>query len=333
MVRAGLSRPRGQHGATDLARCADRLMPGRRVVAYQPLHRSQGRLGLRRRHHGLHPVLCDLDGLAQSRPRAHADDHPREQLHAVDGQLRWLLHRRHARLGLCGLHHHQSPVDVCAADAGLGVLYRRARGHDGDPHEAADDQHRAAALPFRHRGGRNPARAACQKLAGSARRQGTRSRRAHCGDRQALGGGAVGDQPESRTLFKRGPSDRSAEVAPRQSLRSLGRPHRGLFLGFHLSRRRRHHRHAGLRDHVGLGHVVLGGGRANPPGERRHRRCGVRRHRAVDALVRRLLHGGGRAVKLCADVAHGIERIQRFATNVLLPLRSLPAKPSASRRR
>src|SRR5690349_9219966 len=47
----------------------------------------------------------------------------------------------------------QSPVDVCAAHAGLGVLYRRAGGHDGHPHEAADDQYRAAALPFRHRGG------------------------------------------------------------------------------------------------------------------------------------------------------------------------------------
>jgi hypothetical protein len=37
--------------------------------------------------------------------------------------------------------------------SGLGVLHRRARGHDGHPHEAADDQYRAAALPFRHRGG------------------------------------------------------------------------------------------------------------------------------------------------------------------------------------
>src|SRR5438445_3456693 len=36
---------------------------------------------------------------------------------------------------------------------GLGVLYRRARGHNGHPHEAADDQYRPAALPVRHRGG------------------------------------------------------------------------------------------------------------------------------------------------------------------------------------
>jgi hypothetical protein len=59
-----------QHGATDLARRADGLMPESRVVADQPLHRSQGRLGLRRRHHGQHLVLCDLDELAQSRPCA-----------------------------------------------------------------------------------------------------------------------------------------------------------------------------------------------------------------------------------------------------------------------
>ncbi len=106
---------------------------------------------------------------------------------------------------------------------------------------------------------------------GSARGQGTGFRRAHCRDRQVLGGGAVDDQREPRTLFERGPSDGPAEVAARQSLRSLVGPHRGLFLGFHISRRRRHHRHAGLRDHVRLGHVVLGGGRAGPPDERRHR--------------------------------------------------------------
>ena len=332
VVPAGVSRPRRQHGATDLARGADRLMPGSRAVADQSLHRSQGRLGLRRRHHGQHLVLCDLDELAQSRPRAHADDHPREQLHAVDGQLRRLFHRRHPGLGLCGLHHRQSPADVRAADAGLGVLHRRARGHDGHPHEAADDQYRAAALPVRHRGGRDLARAACQKLAGSARGQGTRSRRAHCRDRQGLGRRAVDDEREPRTLFQRGPADGPAEVAPRQSLRSLVGPHRGLFLGFHISRRRRHHRHAGLRDHARLGHVVLGCGRAGPPDERRHRRCGLRGNRAVDALVRRVLHGGRGTVELCAELAHGIERVPRSRTHALLALGGCERSEAASRR-
>src|ERR1700751_2752538 len=88
-----------------------------------------------------------------------------------------------------------------------------------------------------------------------------------------------------------------AEVLPRQPLRSLVGPHRSLLLGFHISRRRRHHGYAGLRDHVRLGHVVLGCGRAGPADERRHRSCGLRRHRAVDPLVRRVLHGGRRTIE------------------------------------
>ncbi len=77
-----------------------------------------------------------------------------------------------------------------------------------------------------------------------------------------------------------------------------------LFLGFHISRRRRHHRHAGLRDHVRLGHVVLGCGRTDPPGQWRYRRDGLRCHRAVDALVRRVLHGSCGTAELCAELAH-----------------------------
>jgi hypothetical protein len=117
------------------------------------------------------------------------------------------------------------------------------------------------------------------------------------------------NQRELRTLFQRGSTDGLAEVAPRQSLRNLVGPHRSLFLGFHISRRRRHHGYAGLRDHVRLGHVVLGCGRAGPPDERRHRTCRLRRHRAVDALVRRVLHGIGRTIEFCAELAHGIERV------------------------
>ena len=100
-----------------------------------------------------------------------------------------------------------------------------------------------------------------------------------------------------------------AEVASRQSLRSLVGPHGRLFLGFHLSRRRRHHRNASLRDHVRLRNVVLGCGRAGPPDERRHRRCGLRRHRAVDALVRRVLYGSRRTDEFCADVARSTQRV------------------------
>ena len=45
----------------------------------------------------------------------------------------------------------------------------------------------------------------------------------------------------------------------------------------------------------------------------------LRRPRAVDALVRRVLHGGGRAVELCAELAHGRERVPRSRADVLLP--------------
>jgi hypothetical protein len=71
----------------------------------------------------------------------------------------------------------------------------------------------------------------------------------------------------------------------------------------------RHHRHAGLRDHVRLGHVVLRRGRTDPPEQWRHRRHGLRRHRAVDALVRRVLHGDIGAAEFCAELANGIDRI------------------------
>jgi hypothetical protein len=66
--------------------------------------------------------------------------------------------------------------------------------------------------------------------------------------------------------------------------------------------------------------TLLGGGRAGPPGEWRHRRCGLRRHRAMDALVRRILHGGRRTVELCAELAHGIKRVPRPWANALLAL-------------
>jgi uncharacterized oligopeptide transporter (OPT) family protein len=39
----------------------------------------------------------------------------------------------------------------------------------------------------------------------------------------------------------------------------------------------------------------------------RHRRRGLRCHRAVDALVRRVLHGGRGTAEFCLDVAHGVK--------------------------
>jgi len=73
-----------------------------------------------------------------------------------------------------------------------------------------------------------------------------------------------------------------------------GPAHRVLFLGFHLSRRRCHHRDAGLRDHVGLGHLCwLWSCRSSRPNGVIE---GVGFAAIVQwsALVRRVLHGDGR---------------------------------------
>ena len=48
-------------------------------------------------------------------------------------------------------------------------------------------------------------------------------------------------------------------------------------------------------------------------------RCGLRRDRAVDALVRRVLHGDRGTVEFCAKLAHGTERVPRSRTNARLP--------------
>ena len=50
--------------------------------------------------------------LLRIRRRALADDDPREQLHAVDGELGGLLDRRDARLGVRRVHAHQPDHDV-----------------------------------------------------------------------------------------------------------------------------------------------------------------------------------------------------------------------------
>ena len=58
----------------------------------------KSRLGIRRGHHRLHPLLRDLDRAVQGRLGRIANDHPGKQLHAIDGQFGGLLDRRHAHL-------------------------------------------------------------------------------------------------------------------------------------------------------------------------------------------------------------------------------------------
>ena len=67
VIPTGLPWSWGQHGPIDRARHSDGLLLRNRVAPGQPLYRAQGRLGLWRRHHRQHLVVCDLDKPAQIR--------------------------------------------------------------------------------------------------------------------------------------------------------------------------------------------------------------------------------------------------------------------------
>ncbi len=122
---------------------------GRRALADQHLYRSQGRLGVRRRHHGLYSLLRHLDRLLQNETGQIADDHPREQLHAVDRQRRGIFHRRNPGLRVRRVYHAQRSNTSAWLDAGMGLLHRHTRRDHGGADEAADDQCRAAPIPQR----------------------------------------------------------------------------------------------------------------------------------------------------------------------------------------
>ena len=104
--------------------------------------------------------------------RAHAHDHPREQLHAVHRQLGGLSDGRHAHLGDRGVHAHHRPAPCLLDAARLGVLPGGPRGDHGHADEAPDDQRRAAPLPQRHRGGRDAARASFASATRACARRG-----------------------------------------------------------------------------------------------------------------------------------------------------------------
>ena len=62
---------KGLHGRGDSMRqltwraVLDGFAAGGRAFPDEPVHRAQGRLGIRRGHHGMHPLLCDLDRTLQ----------------------------------------------------------------------------------------------------------------------------------------------------------------------------------------------------------------------------------------------------------------------------
>ena len=85
----------------------------------------------------------------------------------------------------------------------LGLLSRRARRDHGDPDEAADDQHRAASLPQRHRRRRDAARAPLRRGQGHALGQGPGLGRAARARRQVLGRRPRAREREARAVHDR----------------------------------------------------------------------------------------------------------------------------------
>ena len=161
----------------------------------------QDRLAPRRRAHGVHPLVHGLDASSQGGPREDADDHPREQLHAVDGVGRGLRDRQHAR-------SRPSPRCSCSRRrdepagtqlpwyvVGAWVFFlRRARRVARHPDEAEHDQPRAAASSPR---ARRP-RCSLQSLYSEGPRRS--SRRARCSAPRVVGGARPAAQRSSNAV-------------------------------------------------------------------------------------------------------------------------------------
>ena len=84
----------------------------------------KSRLGIRRGHHRLHPLLLDLDGRCYKIGLVKiANDHPGKQLHAIDGQFGGLFDRRHADLGFCRLHPAEPRRAACPIPVMLAWVF------------------------------------------------------------------------------------------------------------------------------------------------------------------------------------------------------------------
>ena len=306
------------------------------LSAHQPLHRAQGGLGLRRRHHRVHPLVRHLVGPAPDRRRAHAHDHPREQLHAVHGELGGLLHRRHAHLRLRRLHASSTGPPMSLPDMLAWVFFLAVLGV-------------TMAIPMKRQminveQLRFPSGiAAAETLAGAARggrRRGARGAGARLGrgHRALLGKfwaeGLVLVSGSARTPFMIG------LLADLHSTgawlgRSVDGTHGAAFLGAHVHRRRRHHRPARVAASMLLGSVVPGsmfvpvlqrGGVIEG--------AGYAAARAVDALARRSLHGQLEPALVCAAVAHGAARLRAISgrcCRVRPAARQIRSPPSSAR--
>jgi hypothetical protein len=123
---------------------------GRFYVAIKPLCGAEDRMGFGSGYYSLHSILRHLDHATQALHSSHNQRHvhSREQRNAVYPLL-GLLHRRNNGLCGCRISHSDRPSHGLLGASCLDILPGSSGRHDDHPHEAADDQYRAAALSLR----------------------------------------------------------------------------------------------------------------------------------------------------------------------------------------
>ena len=210
MVREDLYRARRPPEAIDAARRADGRRAGHVHVHLEPLHDAQARLVVRRGHHGVRVVVCDLECLARAFGRpVEPDVHSRKQLHAVHRVGGGLFHGRHDRHGLrrAAADRGHAPAVVCRRP--LYAVHGGAGRLSGHPDEAPDGESGAVEVPQRHRRRRDAPQPLLQR--GGSDEEGLRA--AH-----RAGGGRAGGA--AAQLTARWPNSSGTAAGPRCGWRS-----------------------------------------------------------------------------------------------------------------
>ena len=166
----------------------------------------KSRLGIRRGHHRLHPLLLHLDrrstssGLVKTQMTILENNCMQSTASSAGYSTGGTLISAFAAYMLLNPDH---PL-VDPADVGVGVLLGGARRDDGHSDEAADDQYRATSLSQRHRRRRNASRAAFARRQGHAIGQGAGHRRRVWPPSTSSGpsGLAISRQPAGWTAFR-----------------------------------------------------------------------------------------------------------------------------------
>ena len=129
--------------------------------ALQPLRRPQDRLGPRRRHHRVHPLVrASTRRSRASLPRVFGSNLTILENNAMQSTASTAGYRRATVIHVGHLGDaHGAAATTCRWLTLMGwtLLHGRARHRHGHPDEAADDQHRAAPLPLGHRRRRDAA--------------------------------------------------------------------------------------------------------------------------------------------------------------------------------